>query len=238
MGAGVPRLIATCGLAAILLMPLGTTAAATSAEPSPAATRPAAGERQSGGGGILYDQRDNDAGELIVSQNFQDSFFDTYDSSGADDFVVPSGETWKIRAVDVTGHYFSCSDCGPATSQRVRFYRDAGGSPGPLVATFGPLLGVESDGSFTIPLGPDGPVLSPGTYWVAVQINMPYICCGEWGWETRTVQGNAPAAWKNPRDGFETGCTTWHDVQECVGDYAGPDFMFAIRGIRQQARGG
>jgi hypothetical protein len=180
----------------------------------------------------LYDQRDNATESAIVSMNFWEPEFLLYDSSGADDFVVPQGETWTVQAVDVSGLYWACQVCGPAHSENVRFYRDAGGRPGAVVASRRFLHGTDVGGSISIPLSPAAPVLTAGTYWVAVQINMSYVDGGEWGWLTRTVQSNAPATWQNPRNGFGTGCTRWHDMQECVG-YDGPDFAFAIEGLSQ-----
>ena len=53
------------------------------------------------------------------SQNFESSF-DTYDDELADDFVVPSGQTWNINQVDAGGVYYN--GAGPAVSANVSFY--------------------------------------------------------------------------------------------------------------------
>ena len=82
---------------------------------------------------ILYDQYDNATTNPpvdITSQDFEASF-DQYDSQAADDFVVPSGQTWTITEVDVMGEYSG----GPAASFNVYFYQDSGGLPGTLVAS-------------------------------------------------------------------------------------------------------
>jgi hypothetical protein len=168
----------------------------------------------------------------IISQNFLDQGFSIYDSSGADDFVVPEGETWTIQTVDVTGVYFNGP--GPASSERVRLYADASGMPGAVMTTARNIQGTDTGGSFSIPLGAESTVLEPGTYWVAVQINMAFGTGGEWGWETTlTLHGN-PAVWMNPRNGFATGCTDWANMQACIGPAGeGPDFMFALEGTKQ-----
>ena len=51
---------------------------------------------------VLYDQYDNIGANSTSSQNFEASF-DIYDDELADDFVVPSGDTWNINQVDAAG---------------------------------------------------------------------------------------------------------------------------------------
>src|SRR5689334_14251037 len=78
---------------------------------------------------ILYDQRDNDNGVGIVSQNFESSL-DSFDARGADDFAIPKGVEWHIKRVVADGAYFNGS--GPAASYDVVVYKDAGGTPGAI----------------------------------------------------------------------------------------------------------
>ena len=177
---------------------------------------------------VLYSQDDNDAGVGIVSQNFTDPGFDIYDSQGADDFVVPVGHTWFVKAMTVTGVYFNGP--GPADSETVTFYRDAGGLPGVALGSV-TVHGLDTAGSFRLKLSNRGLRMRAGTYWVSVQPTMAFSPNGEWGWETRTLQANSAAAWQNPQDGFGTGCTTYANMQGCIGAFGeGPDFMFAIYG--------
>ncbi|MFO1339481.1 MAG: hypothetical protein U1F53_14875 [Burkholderiaceae bacterium] len=171
---------------------------------------------------VLYSQNDNDGGTGVTSQNFEASF-DIYDNSGADDFKVPKGTSWKVSSVDVTGVYYNGS--GPAASEHVTFYADAGGLPGAAVADFPASAGTDSGGSFSMPVKAK---LKKGTYWVGVQANMDFAIGGQWGWEVRSVQAGNGAAWQNPGDGFGSGCTTWGSLQTCLG--YGPDFMFALNG--------
>src|SRR5262245_45666219 len=71
---------------------------------------------------LLWDQFD-DAGDLAgwTAQNFEVAF-DAYDNEIADDFVVPTGESWTIEQILVAGIYEfccatpPCANCGPATS--------------------------------------------------------------------------------------------------------------------------
>jgi hypothetical protein len=178
----------------------------------------------------LYNQNDNDAG--AGSQNFETDL-DAFDDQGADDFKVKLGVTWKVKEVDVTGDYFN--GAGPAVSENVTFYKDAGGLPGVVKKAYTGLVGTDNGtGSFAIVL-PTVTKLLSGKYWVSVQVNMDFGVGGggEWAWETRTLQRKNPAAWQNPGDGFETGCTTWGVMTSCIGDQGeGPDFMFGLQGTK------
>ena len=80
----------------------------------------------------LDNQNNDDYGKAVLSENFTDGAFTTYNSYGADDFVIPSGHSWDIREVDVTGTFINGS--GPATAENLLFYKDAKGLPGSLVA--------------------------------------------------------------------------------------------------------
>lgn len=176
----------------------------------------------------LYNQNSQDSGVGIVSQNFETAN-DIYDSQGADDFKVKAGHVWKVKEVDVTGLYFNGS--GLATSENVTFYKDAGNSPGAVKKSYTGLVGADNGtGSFVITL-PSVTKLVAGHYWVSVQANLDFSVGGEWAWETRTVQKNTAAMWQNPGDGFATGCTTYANMQTCIGDLGeGPDYMFTLRG--------
>lgn len=177
---------------------------------------------------VLYDQNSDLQGYSDISQNFESSL-DAYDSQGADDFTVPDGAKWVVKEVDVSGLYFNGP--GPADSENVFIYKSSkGGEPKKLVAEFDNVSGSDDGiGDFVINLG-KGTKLKNGHYWVSVQANMAFGVGGEWGWSTRNTQVDDPAQWQNPGDGFGTGCTTWSDEQDCLGDVGGPDHMFTIRG--------
>jgi hypothetical protein len=153
---------------------------------------------------VLYDQYDNIGTNSTSSQNFEASF-DAYDDELADDFVVPSGQTWNINQLDAAGVYYN--GAGPAASVNLRFYDNASGLPGANIATRTNLAMTDTGGSFVIPI-PSAVVLGQGTYWVSVQANMDFSCCGQWGYTDRTVQSGSAAAWQNPGGGFGV-CPSW-----------------------------
>jgi hypothetical protein len=184
--------------------------------------------RAATGAAALWDQNSDGDGNAISSQNFEASF-DAFDDAAADDFRVPAGVKWKVKSVTVTGIYFNGT--GPAVSETVTFYQNAGGVPG-AVKTSATVTGADSSGSFVIVLpspvglggGPNGK-----TYWVSVVANMNFNPDGQWGWETRNTKVGKGGVWQNPGNGFGTGCTTWTRKGDC-GLAGGPDFMFALGG--------
>jgi hypothetical protein len=178
---------------------------------------------------VLYDQNSDAQGYSDISQNFESSF-DQYDSQGADDFTVPKGSIWVINEVDVAGLYFNGP--GLAVSENVFIYKGSNKHPNKLVAEMDNVVGDDDGvGNFVINLGKKGIRLKKGgEYWVSVQVNMDFSAGGEWGWATRNTQVGTAAQWQNPGDGFATGCTTWSNEQACLGDTAGPDHMFTLRG--------
>ena len=175
---------------------------------------------------ILYDQTDNAGPNFITSQEFEPAL-STFDSQAADDFVVPLGATWVIDEVYVEGVY---SWFGLTPLVDVYFYADAGGLPGEELyadedwATFS-----DNAGSLTIDLSASPASLSAGTYWVSVRADMDFSIGDQWFWSERTVQTSSLSAWRNPGDGFGTGCTDW-EVRTVCGVGSGPDLIFWLAG--------
>jgi hypothetical protein len=175
---------------------------------------------------VLYDQYDNIGTSSFPSQDFETAL-DNFDAQGADDFVVPSGETWNITEVDVYGDYSSGS--AGSESFHVFIYQDAAGLPGTVVYTaLNQSYTTGNDIDFVVTLTTPA-VLTDGVYWVSVQSRMDYNGNDQWFWKDRTLQNNNPAAWQNPGDGFGTGCTTWTQRTSCLGS-AGPDYVYRLIG--------
>lgn len=174
---------------------------------------------------VLYDQNSNgDAGGLS-SQNFEPSL-DAYDDQGADDFTVPKGHKWIVKEVDVTGSYSG----GPADSENLFFYKDNNALPGTLVAECDGIAGTDDGyGSFAIRIPKTCPVkLKAGHYWLSVQANQDFGCCGQWYWSESSVINGKMAAWQQPGDAWGTGCITYQNMQTCWGGKT--DFLFALKG--------
>jgi hypothetical protein len=226
-----------------LLVALGALAAIVGVSPAAAAPSPtstsvqgtvhAAPSVPDASLATLFDNNNNDSGVGITSQNFEPAF-DAYDSEAADDFTVPGGHVWKVKQVTVTGTYDGSP--GPANSENVRFYTNAGSLPDELKNEFDGVVGADSGGSFTItlPTAATLPGGSPGgggkTYWVSVQANMDLNTGGQWFWENSTNSIGNDAAWRNPGDGFGTGCTSFARELDCIPAGEGPSHMFALAG--------
>ncbi len=134
----------------------------------------------------------------IIPSGIQNCTDDPPSTQVADDFFVPSGDSWNIDSVNVRGSFLGTP---PPSNLFVRIYADGGGKPGvtlyqnegPLPASGGP--------DYTIAL-PSVPTLGPGVYWISVQQAGAIHCwtdfpAGEnskrWQWSLRTTSSGSPA---------------------------------------------
>ncbi len=153
---------------------------------------------------VLWNQNAN-FGWWVMSEN---------DAAAADDFVVPSGQTWRVAQVDVTGVYFNGS--GPAKSEVVTFYADKDGKPGRIYRGPFTLKCTDNFGSFQCVL-PKPVKLQTGTWWVSFVANVDFVD-GEWGWATNTVVHGNEAEYRNPDQGGK--CTRFRPLHVCGGNRA------------------
>ena len=163
----------------------------------------------------------NDSANGVASQNFE-AANDVYDSRGADDFRLNTSCTTTIVKVNGQGS-------GAATSMHVTFYRGKAGHPGLVISNQDNLAYADPSGTgnFTIPLPSSVTFAADKRYWVSVQANMD-LASGQWFWNTNTVAKGLNAQWRNPNNGFGTGCVTYTDLLTCVPSAGGPDFSFAL----------
>jgi hypothetical protein len=182
---------------------------------------------------VLYSQYDNPDTIAINSQNFE-SAYDAYDDFAADDFVVPAGVKWSIMGIRVEGTYYNSP--GPADSFNVSLHQGIGGLPTDPPKVTRPSLAFSFVPPSTFHIKVDPPInipasASPRHVWISLQANMDFAggAGGQWGWTVRTVQSTAPGAWKNPGDGFGTGCTGWDTLVNCTGTND-VDFVFLLVG--------
>jgi hypothetical protein len=180
-------------------------------------------------GAVLHDQLGpGGEGMQVNSQNFEPSF-DAYDDFGADDFVVPADQVWKVNRVEVRGN----ESGNQATSANVFLFADGDKIPGAQIFA-------QSD----VPLGPgqtypdldltvSPEILTAGRYWVSVQANLAFTGGNDWWWEDYAPQFGQPAAFKQPGDGFSDGCVTFATryTGACYsGSDAVPDQAFRLDG--------
>jgi len=141
----------------------------------------------------------------ISSQNFETEF-DPYDSMGAQSCTLIS-ERAKITGVYVVGTYFDGG--GPARSETVIFWADAGGLPGIILTKQTVTADDPGTGEFDIPIRPlkVRKAITP-TFWFTVQINMDFNTNAQWSWFAGDTPHGLPDVWENPGNGFEL-CVTW-----------------------------
>ena len=87
----------------------------------------------------------------------------------------------------------------------------------------------DGDGRFEITLGRVLRLRADRKYWVSVQANMNFTCCGFWRWDLRSPVEELPPMWVNPADGWDTGCVDWTPISTCRPEIPTGDLMFDIR---------
>lgn len=183
---------------------------------------------------VLFNQIDETSPQSINSQNFNASN-DAFDAMAADDFVVPAGETWTIDSALARGGNDGTT---PATSADVKIFADAGGAPGSEVFS-----GVATATGYPrMQLTFTAPTLAAGTYWFGVSAildpgaSAPF---SQWYWAENSEPFGNPAMYRNPGDGFGTGCVDFTLKSSCVfttgvgaGAHLAPSQSFSLSGTR------
>jgi hypothetical protein len=145
---------------------------------------------------------------VLDTEGYQ-PFFEQYDLTGAnvstpraaDDFVVPSGSTWRVTHVAVIGDLSSTY-----FDNNLHFYDDAPGSPGVLFATRGVTIldqqQVQPGFSWFYMMQLDEPlVLGAGTYWMAadlMQVIPPSTHLFHSWWSLAVMDDSNPMMSRNP----------------------------------------
>lgn len=197
---------------------------APSSQPAVAAQTPA-------GSTVLYTQT-GAAANGAPNQNFS-SAYDVYDSELADDFTVPAAG-WGIDSVNFAITGSAGGDITVAT-WNITFYSDGGGIPGAAdpgcTYTAQPGTGATAGGgTITVNL-PTQCNLSAGTHWFSAQSNLDFAAGGQSFWSNFLPPAiGAPAAFRNPGDGFGSGCTTFTSVATCGVGGDNPNFIFELLG--------
>lgn len=184
---------------------------------------------------VLWTQVDRPTGNVVSSENRLEAGGGPFSTEAADDFVIAGRTAWLLQGVDVLGAYYGQGTLGPAQSVNVHVYLDQNGLPGTLQCSqrnLRPRSGLNN-GAFEVDL-PVACRLSAGRYWIAVQANQNFSTSGQWGWGERVAVREGASVWRNPANGYQTGCDGWDRRADC-GVGAG-DFLFRLRG--EEATGG
>ncbi|MFZ2236088.1 MAG: hypothetical protein WAV67_06895, partial [Dokdonella sp.] len=197
---------------------------APSAQSAVPAQRPA-------GTTVLYTQTGASLGGG-TNQNFATAQ-DAYDGELADDFVVPAGG-WGVNSVNFP---ITASAGGNVTlaTWNITFYSNGAGIPG--AADVGctylaqPGTGATAaGGTITVTL-PTQCNLTAGTHWFSAQSNLDFAAGGQTFWSNYPAPAvGADAVFRNPGDGFATGCTTFTSVVTCAVGGSAPNYIFQLLG--------
>jgi len=164
-------------------------------------------------GDVIYDQSaDEEYGGYMVSQFFTDTANAANTCQGADDFVVPEGESWTVGSFGVWGTWWPESAGGPEMVD-VYIYSNDEGKPGDTLYSYEEQSefyaeewftgeGHESYYNLTFPT----PItFSEGQYWISFRVRDSYDKVGKWGWQDKTNTNWEPWHWRNPGGGFLNG---------------------------------
>ena len=195
----------------------------------------------SGSATVLYDQFGGATAQGVFVDDSTSSS-DSYDSEGADDFVVPAGG-WSVQQFTFQG--FAIDDANqvalndwPATSN-VFVYPDNAGTP--AVAPECSYPGVaDSYNTTTTVITVSLPTtcnLAAGKHWVGLQAVANFnVDFEEFHWIGSAPVANSGGVWRNIPDALGTGCTTFTAVPTCFPATANfpaadPDFAFQVLGV-------
>ncbi|HQW75542.1 MAG TPA: hypothetical protein PLJ77_01535 [Dokdonella sp.] len=219
------KTLLACGIAAAFFSISSADAATLQASHTGAVAQPSF--TVPNGSTVLFDQTANPSASGVTAQNFS-SGFDAYDNEAADDFAVPAGG-WTLSSVNLVTST-SGGFTGPTTVS-VNIYPDATGVPGTTAAcSYAAAPAVIGATSTTITL-PSTCSLAAGTYWLAASIALDFTPNGQVFWTNVTVGSLSDSVWRNPGDGFATGCTDWGTLAACgVGGGVDPGYSFQLLG--------
>jgi hypothetical protein len=170
------------------------------------------------GSPVLWDQTAARIGARVSA----DASDDTLDSQGADDFVVPAGETWSIDTVVAPGSN-GATHAPPfvVPGVNVFIYADGGDRPGTLITSVLNVPPTSGPDDLIVPIAPAF-TLTAGTYWISVQADVSTLGTGDgWLWAFRGAATGATGVWQNPGGGFGGGSETWTPFS---------DYEFDLRG--------
>ena len=184
------------------------------------------------GAGLLIDQTFNCDLNNFISSLFIDIGGVSVDN--ADDFVVPTGDTFFINEVQVEGLYTVGS--GPADSIDVIVYQDNGSDlPGAVACTYNGLPYTVTGGDNFVVTLPTSCDLAAGKYWLQVRPQMQFFTAGVWNWRTTSIQYGEPFAFQDP-DTLVLGstCLAWDTHGDCNLGFEGTteSNCFSISGDR------
>jgi hypothetical protein len=193
------------------------------------------------GSSVLYDQTASFSGYGLYSNHFSASSeyasLSSINAEGADDFVVGAGG-WTVTGFNfLTFNFYGGAPEDNSEPVDVYVYPDDGGVPGDTPVCSSPLSTNAATAFDTYTalanVTLNAPcVLPQGTYWVGASFdNVNDSGAWPYGFGLVTSQDNASGVWRNPLDGYGSGCTDWGALADCgVPSSIGYGFGFQVVG--------
>ena len=185
----------------------------------------------SGVGVVLYDQFVNATTNAVFVDDSTSSS-DSYDSEGADDFIVPAGG-WTVQQFNFQGFASNGAVVNAwSTTSNVFVYPDNAGTPATAPeCTYNGVADTYNSTTTVISVNLPTPcVLAAGKHWVGLQAVANFTVDGlSYFWAGSSPVANSGAVWRNPGNATGFGCTTFTAVGNCSAG-ADPDFAFQVLG--------
>jgi len=180
-------------------------------------------------GETLYSQLDDPSGSAFTDQAFEAAYA-AYDGTGADDFMVTAAAGWDISVLNTPGAF------QPPAGQVPFFVNNAFYADNPALNEPGAVLPgcdfpgntdftTDGTGDLSINVACNAP---NGITWVSQNVRIDFNPFGQHFWATRNTPLGTAYVWKNPGDGFGTGCVDWTNGASCGS--VGSDTLFELLG--------
>lgn len=180
----------------------------------------------------IYDQNiDNPHAKAYASYKFTGSFKNDTNEL-ADDFILDNN--YIITQIQVCGGFEG--SINPLNKFNIRIYGN--NNELPTDTPIKEYLNVYNIGKdrrfiFNLPLNDPFIALSKQKYFLSVQGIGDFDKNGEWFWCIIEDVPNilSPPAWRNPKNGLNTGCTEWADAADCM-NFSTINTQFKLVGVK------
>jgi hypothetical protein len=177
------------------------------------------------GGEVLYSQLDDPSGYVFTDQEFE-AVYAAYTSEGGDDFEVTDSPGWDITSIATPG--LQTAGGTPFFTNHF-YYADGGGLPGAVLDD----CDFPANTAFVHDLGnlvTSTPCNAPsGTNWFSQNVRQDFVPFGQHFWATRQTNIGNEGVFRNPGNGFGSGCLDWAPANSVCG-MNGSDWQFELSG--------
>ena len=156
-------------------------------------------------------------------------------TEAADDFIVPSGESWQLSGVKIYGTFSNGINGFQGAVANIR--SDDNNKPGAIIysdtiTSYNYFFGQNIFIPFKNPVS-----LNPGRYWLNSYVRIPLNPDSSvYAWATSTANYGAPFHWRDPAHVFDT-AANWTPGNQVVVGGGDPDLLFKLSGYADSVIG-